>query len=104
LTLSFPGKDRELLQAIADPQFAVSGMTNAKLRQKLRATAWAARRTDRQLAARLPRHLRLLRGHGLIRKTPCRRTYHLTEKGRLITAALNAVLAASTEQLLGKVA
>jgi hypothetical protein len=94
------GKDRELLQAIADPQFAVSGMANAGLRQKLRGTTWAAYRTDRQLAARVTRHLRLLREHGLIRKTPNRRIYHLTGKGRLITTALNALLGASTQRLL----
>lgn len=94
------GKDRDLLQAIADPLFAVSGMTNARLRQKLRPTAWANQRTDRQLVARVTRHLRLLREHGLIRKTPNRRNYHLTEKGRLITAALTAMLAASTQKLV----
>lgn len=94
------GKDRDLLQAIADPQFAVSGMTNARLRHSLRGTAWAAHRTDRQLAARVTRHLRLLRDHGLIRKTPNRRVYHLTEKGRLITVALTAMLGASTQKLL----
>jgi len=98
------GKDRELLQAIADPLFAVSGMTNARLRHKLRRTAWAGQRTDRQLVARVTRHLRLLRQHGLIRKTPRRRSYHLTEKGRLITAALNAILAASTQKLVKEAA
>jgi hypothetical protein len=102
--LDLTGKDRELLQAIADPKFAVSGMTNAKLRQNLRDTAWAAHRTDRQLAARLTRHLRLLREHGLLRKTPHRRTYHLTDTGRTLTTALSAMLAASTEKLLEKAA
>ncbi len=33
-------------------------------------------------------------------KVPKRHHYHLTDKGRQLTAALNAMLSASTEQLL----
>ena len=98
--LDLSGKDRLLLQAISDPSFTVSGITNAALRKMLRATPWAAGRTDKQLSARLSRHLRLLRDHGLIRKLPNRHRYHLTDKGRELTTALNAMLGASTEQLL----
>jgi hypothetical protein len=36
----------------------------------------------------------------LIRKLPNRHRYHLTDKGRQLTTALNAMLSASTEQLL----
>lgn len=94
------GKDCDLLHAIGDPRFAVSGMTNAKLRHSLRATPWAAGRTDKQLSARISRHLRLLRDHRLIRKIPNRRSYFLTAKGRQITAALDAMLASSTQKLM----
>ena len=94
------GKDWELLQAIADPIFNVSGMSNVSLRQKLKSTAWGAGRTDKQLAARVTRHLRLLRDHGLIRKVPKRRLYHLTPKGAELTTALSAALAASTKELM----
>jgi hypothetical protein len=52
----------------------------------------------------LGRPLRLLRDHGLIRKVPNRHRYHMTDKGRQLTTALNAMLAASTEQLLGMAA
>lgn len=93
------GKDRELLEALSDPVLSVSGITNASLRQQLRATAWGARRTDKQLSARISRHLRLLRNHGLIRKMPNRNRYQLTAKGRQFTTALAAMLAASTQQL-----
>ena len=99
-TLDLSGKDRELLQAISDPAFSVSGMTNAALRKKLRGTRWGAGRTDKQLSARVSRHLRLLRDHGLIRKVTNRHRYHLTDKGRQLTSALHAMLSASTEQLL----
>jgi len=98
--LDLSGKDRLLLQAISHPSFTVSGITNAGLRKMLRDTTWGAGRTDKQLSARVSRHLRLLRDHGLIRKVPNRHRYHLTDKGRQLTTALNAMLSASTEQLL----
>ena len=102
--LDLSGKDRALLQAISDLSFTVSGITNAALRKKLCSTRWGARRTDQQLWARLSRHLRLLRDHGLIRKLPNRHRYHLTDKGRQLTTALHAMLSASTEQLLDRAA
>jgi len=98
--LDISGKDRELLKAIGHPSFTVSGITNVRLRKKLRTTSWGAGRTDKQLSARVSRHLRLLRDHGLIRKVPNRHRYHLTDRGRQLTTALNAILGASTEQLL----
>jgi hypothetical protein len=98
--LDLSGKDRLLLQALSDPSFTVSGITNAGLRKMLRDTACGAGRTDQQLSARVSRHLRLLREHGLIRKLPNRHRYHLTDKGRQLTTARNAMLSASTEQLL----
>lgn len=98
--LDISGKDRELLIAVSDPLFTVSGITNAALREKLRRTPWGAGRTDKQLSARISRHLRLLRDHGLIRKIPNRRRYQLTHKGTQLTSVLNAMLAASTDQLM----
>ncbi len=98
--LDISGKDRELLQAISDPVFTVAGITNAALREKLHSTSWGTGRTDKQLSARITRHLRLLRDHGLIRKVPNRRRYQLTDKGTQLTSALNAMLAASTDQLM----
>lgn len=98
--LDITGKDRELLLALADPQHAVAGFTNKQLRRKLCASPWAKGGTDKQLSARVSRHLRLLRDHGLIRKMPCQRQYLLTAQGQLLTTALNAILAASTQQLL----
>jgi hypothetical protein len=38
-----------------------------------------------------------LRDHGLIRKAPNRHRYHLTDKGRQLAAALQAMLSASTK-------
>jgi len=102
--LDLSGKDRELLQAIANPEFTVSGITNVALCKKLCATPWGIGRTDQQVSARVSRHLRLLRDHGLIRKLPNRHRYQLTDKGRQLTTALSAALAASTDQLIKMVA
>ncbi len=98
--LDITGKDRELLQAIADPIYAVSGLTHKALQQQLGDRAWAKGMSGKRLSARISRNLRLLRDHGLIRKVPNQRRYHLTAKGRKITTAVNVIWAASTEQLL----
>lgn len=102
--LDITGKDREFLLALADPQYAVCGLTNKRLQETLRASPWAKGRTDKQLSARISRQLRLLREHGLIRKLPNQRKYLLTETGTTLTTALAALLAASTQQLMEKAA
>lgn len=102
--LDITGKDQTLLLALADPKYVVSGITNKCLQQELSSSPWAKGGSARQLSARISRHLRLLRDHGLIRKMPNQRKYTLTDKGRSLTTALNALLAASTQQLMGKAA
>jgi hypothetical protein len=102
--LDVMGKDLELLQAIADPQYSVSGLNNKSLRMKLGHSPWAKGLTGRQLSARLSRQLRLLRDHGIIRKMPKQRRYLLTARGQALTTALNAMLNASTQQLMEKAA
>jgi hypothetical protein len=94
------GKDRELLQAVSDPAFNAGGITNKELQKKLKDTLWAKKKSGKQLSGRISRHLVLLREHGMIKKLPKQRKYMLTEKGRKITAALNAALAASVNDLL----
>jgi len=94
------GKDRELLCAISDPAFDVQAVTNKKLQGILAGTAWAKGKSGRQLSARISRQLRLLREHGLIKKQPNQRKYTLTDKGRKITAALEAATATSVNDLL----
>ena len=98
--LDLLGKDRALVEAVADPALAsLAGVTNGALRKSLAGTAWAKGMTGQPLSARIGRNLRLLRDHGLLAKAPKQRTYHLTEKGRKIAALLPAILSASTEQL-----
>jgi hypothetical protein len=50
------GKDREILQLIADPAFRISGLTNKMLRQHLKNTKIADGCTDKQLSAKISRH------------------------------------------------
>ena len=98
--LDLTGKDRALLQAMADPQFCLSGLSNKALRQKLADKPGYTKRNEKQLSAKLSRELRLLRDHGLIRKMPRQNRYMLTPKGKELTTVLSALLAASTKQLM----
>jgi hypothetical protein len=94
------GKDRELLLAIGDPKHGVNGCSNTELRTVLGQQPWGKGYTDRQLSARISRHLCLLRNHGLIRKMPRQNRYQLTDAGRRLTTALAVALKASTQELM----
>ena len=94
------GKDLELLQAISDPALRISGLTNKMIRLRLQGKKFAKGRTDKQLSARVRRHLALLRDHGLIKKLPKQHRYQLTERGAKLTTVLNAFLVVFTEQLI----
>ena len=94
------GKDRDLLQSICNPEFRISGLTNAALRQKLSDTDFGSGRTKKQLSSKISRHFKLLRIHGIIRKLPNQNRYQLTVKGIKLTNVLNAFLAASTKKLI----
>ncbi len=94
------GKDRALLQALGDPQFCIAGLANRDLREKLRDAKGYKGMSEKQLTAKISRQLRLLRDHGIIRKLPRQKRYLVTAKGRELATALDAVLAASTKQLM----
>ena len=94
------GKDRDLLLALSDPAFMVSGLTNKILRERLADTPFARKRSRKQLSAKISRHLLLLRKHGMIRKLPRQNRYQLTVKGMRLVNALQVLLDASTENLL----
>ena len=98
--LDLIGKDRPLLEAISDPAFNLSGITNKALREKLQGQPGYTHRSQKPLRAKVSRHLRLLRDHGLIRKMPRQLKYQMTAQGHELTTALNASLTASTQQLM----
>ena len=94
------GKDRELILLLSDPAFMISGFTNKMLRSDLSSVSFGSGSTDKQLSAKVSRHLKLFRVHGIIRKLPRQNRYKVTIKGMQLAKALNALLAASTENLL----
>lgn len=98
--LDLTGKDRALLQALDDPKFCIEGLANRDLREKLQNANGYKGMSEKQLSAKISRQLRLLRDHGLIRKLPRQKRYILTTKGRELTTAIDAILAASTKQLM----
>ena len=97
--LDVTGKDLALLQAISDPRYFVDAITNKHLQSALGASSWANGLGGRKFSARISRHLRLLRAHGIIKKMPTQHKYFLTAKGRLLTTSLNQFLAASIADL-----
>jgi len=98
------GKDQELILALSDPAFFISGFTNKLLRKQLTKSLFGKGRTEKQLSAKISRNLRLLRVHGIIRKLPNQNRYQATLKGARLIKLLNVILAASTEELLKKAA
>ena len=97
--LDVTGKDLALLQAVADPKYNVDAITNKHLQKALGASPWANGLSGRSLSARISRHLRLLREHGIIKKLPNQHRYMLTDKGRLLTTSINQFLGAKISDL-----
>ena len=93
--------DLALLRAISRGEFATSGFRNRDIRHLTEPTARRAPpQLSRRLAAKITRRFRLLRAHGVIRKISKTHRYVLTERGRLLTAALFASRDANVRRLL----
>ena len=97
--LETTGKDLALLRAVADPKYNTDAITNKHLQNALGNSPWANGLEARKLSARIGRHLRLLREHGLIKKMPKQHKYMLTAKGRALTTALIQFLGANVSDL-----
>lgn len=97
-------KDRDLLQAVARPEWMLKGFSNAQVREQLRTLSRFRAKTDKQLAGYVTRTIRLLRDHGLIRKYPRQHRYQLNTHGRQLANAVQATLAAEIPELLKKTA
>ena len=76
-------QDAPLLQTVFRGEFRLRGFTNREIRRQLALTPTDPRDARRQ-AARVSRHLRLLRAHGLIRKVTGTHCYRLTHKGEVV--------------------
>ena len=98
-------QDLALLQAISRGEFALAGFRNRDLRALLHPSKRPLTPTDaRRLSARISRQLRLLRAHGVIKKLSNTHRYQLTDRGRLLCAALFAAREATLQKLVGTAA
>jgi hypothetical protein len=93
-----PG-DATLLEAVGRGEFALNGFRNRDLRPLLYGKAGVGKQQQRRQAAAVTRQLRLLRGHGLIRKVPKSHRYQLTDHGRTLVTALLTARQADTATL-----
>jgi len=91
--------DATLLAAVSHGEFNVNGFRNRDLRGVLFSTSADPVRKKRE-SSLVTRKLRLLRAHGLIAKVSHTHRYLLTQKGKLLCAALDAASNANTQQLL----
>ena len=81
-------EDQKLLEILSDGTFAVNGFSNRDLACRLYRSASADPAQRARIASKVSYRLRILRAHGLIRKSPGQRRYHVTTKGRHIITAL----------------
>jgi len=98
------GADATLLEAIARPEFMVNGMRNRDLVAALDGKTALDAAERKRRSAQMSRQLRLLRGHGLLKKVPKTHRYQVTDRGRLILTALQAARCASTQKLVAQAA
>jgi len=95
----FAEEDRTLLEAISDGRYATGGFCNRDLASRLYPIKSADSIERSRRASKVSYRLRILRAHGLIRKSPGRRRYHMTTKGRQIVTALLQSQHATLQQL-----
>ena len=91
--------DARLLAAIHTGEFLTNGFRNRDLRPLLFGDQDDSPQLRKQQSAKVTRHLRLLRAHGLIKKVNQTHRYLLTEKGATIVAALLAARQADPAKL-----
>jgi len=94
----FDSVDHALLTALNRVEWALHGLRHADLRVTM-AAQWPTQLTDKQIAGRIGRLIRLLRAHGLLAKIPRTHRYRVTPKARVVLTALLAAAKASTPQL-----
>ncbi len=92
----FLGVDTE---AISIGALAVEGFRSRDLATRLYPSKSDDPAQRGRIASKVSHRLRLLRAHGLIRKSPGRRRYHMTAKGRQIATALLQAQHVTLQQL-----
>jgi len=97
-------EDAGLLEGILDPKFAVNGLRNRDLVQTLYPKPSTDLQEKRRRSARATRLIRLLRGHGLLQKTPKSHRYQLSADARKRITAVLAARNANAETLTANAA
>ena len=87
--------ERELLAAIARPEWNLTGFRNRNLAALLYPKATDLRRT----ANRVNRLIRILRAHGLVHKMPHTHRYQLSPLGKEVTATILQTQSLTSEDL-----
>ena len=95
----FSPEDRGLLEAISDGAYATGGFCNRDLAARLYPAKSPDATQRSRIASKISYRLRILRAHGLIRKSPRHRRYHMTLQGRQIATALLQAQHATLQQL-----
>jgi len=91
--------DGALVEAVGRGEFVISGFRNRDIRVILFGDSTTPEQRRRH-SAQVTRLLRLLRGHGLVAKTPKTQRYQLTDQGRTCITTLVAARNANAKQLL----
>jgi hypothetical protein len=91
--------DLALFKAVSRGEFSINGFRNVDLDQILNGDRPKDPLERRRRSARTTRQIRLLRAHGLIRKIPRSRRYHLTARGRQILSTVLALHDLTLEEL-----
>jgi hypothetical protein len=81
-------EDQKLLELLSEGTFVVQGFCNRDLACRLYPSARNDPAQRARIASKVSYRLRILRAHGLIRKFPGQRRYHVTTQGRSIITAL----------------
>lgn len=87
-----------IMEIICDGRFLISGFRN----EDIRAAIFPKIKDRKKLSTKTGRLLKKLRQHGLIKKTPKARSYHVTAKGRRIMGALIEIRRKQFPQLAAK--
>ena len=94
-------EDFKLLLFLVKGALSINGFKNKDFREHLFGSTDKMNDKDKQyFSGKATRYIRLLRGHGLIRKVPKLNRYVLTEKGRTFSSSLVAVSSVDIEKLM----
>lgn len=84
------GKDAEILRSIANGSYQINGFRNRDIRYLLFPNL-KEKNEIKRCSAKISRHFKILRDHGIIKKVPRTHRYLLTNKGTQLISALSAL-------------